>query len=73
MDVYMNDKLYSELDKLIEIGNGKNMIHTSTVVQLLNDLNRNTEEEYENAINYLEDRELDWMLMILKENLFRFK
>ena len=56
MDVYMNDKLYSELDKLIEIGNGKNMIHTSTVVQLLNDLNRNTEEEYENAINYLEDR-----------------
>ena len=46
MDVYMNDKLYSELDKLIEIGNGKNMIHTSTVVQLLNDLNRNTEEEY---------------------------
>lgn len=56
MDVYMNDKLYSELDKLIEIGNGKNMIHTSTVVQLLNDLNRNTEEEYENAINYLEVR-----------------
>lgn len=54
----MDSKLKSELNKLIEMGNGKKIIRTSTITQLLNDLNRNVEEEYEDAVNYLEDKRI---------------
>lgn len=52
----MDDKLCHELNKLIEIGSDKRIMRTSTVVQLLNDLNRNTQDEYAKAIGYLEDK-----------------
>lgn len=50
----MDGKLQEELNKLIEIGNEKRMIRTSTVVQLLYDLKRNTQSDYEETIEYLE-------------------
>ena len=46
----MDGKLQEELNKLIEIGNEKKMIRTSTVAQLLYDLKRNTQNEYEETI-----------------------
>ncbi len=46
--------MQEELNKLIEIGNEKRMIRTSTVVQLLYDLKRNTQSDYEETIEYLE-------------------
>lgn len=52
----MDDKLQENLNKLIEIGNEKKIIRTSTVTQLLNDLNRNTQNEYEEAIEYIESK-----------------
>ena len=52
----MDDKLCHELNKLIEIGSDKRIMRTSTVVQLLNDLNRKTQDEYDKAIGYLENR-----------------
>ncbi len=50
----MDGKLQEELNKLIEIGNEKRMIRTSTVVQLLFDMKRNTQSDYEETIEYLE-------------------
>ncbi len=52
----MDVKLREEINRLIEIGSGKKIIRTSTVVRLLNDLNSNTQDEYEGAIDYLESR-----------------
>lgn len=52
----MDSKLQEELNKLIEIGNEKKMIRTSTVAQLLYDLKRNSQNEYEETIEYLESR-----------------
>ncbi|MDE7210134.1 MAG: DUF262 domain-containing protein [Lachnospiraceae bacterium] len=51
----MDDKLQDELNKITEIGNGKKIIRTSTITQLLNDLNRSI-EDYDAAIDYLESR-----------------
>lgn len=50
----MDGKLQEELNKLIEIGNEKRMIRTSTVVQLLYDMKRNTQSDCEETIGYLE-------------------
>lgn len=52
----MDWKLQEELDKLIEIGNEKKMIRTSTVTQLLYDLKKTTQSEYEETIEYLESK-----------------
>ena len=43
----MEKKVKEELDKLIIIGNESGMLRTSTVKQLLNDLNKKTEEDFE--------------------------
>lgn len=52
----MDGKLQEELNKLIEISNEKKMIRTSTVAQLLFDMKRKTQREYEETIEYLEKK-----------------
>ena len=52
----MDKKLQDELNKLIEIGNEKKMIRTSTVAQLLYDMKRYSQNEYEETIEYLESK-----------------
>ena len=65
----MEKKVKEELDKLIIIGNESGMLRTSTVKQLLNDLNKKTEEDFEDAVQYVE-RILGLIRMILKINCF---
>ena len=47
----MEKKVKEELDKLIIIGNESGMLRTSTVKQLLNDLNKKTEEDFLSLIH----------------------
>ena len=47
----MEKKVKEELDKLIIIGNESGMLRTSTVKQLLNDLNKKTEEDFEDTLD----------------------
>ena len=47
----MEKKVKEELDKLIIIGNESGMLRTSTVKQLLNDLNKKTEEDFEETMD----------------------
>ena len=51
----MEKKVKEELDKLIIIGNESGMLRTSTVKQLLNDLNKKTEEDFEDGTTKPED------------------
>lgn len=51
-------KVKEELDKLIIIGNESGMLRTSTVKQLLNDLNKKTEEDFEDAVQYVEEKNI---------------
>ena len=54
----MEKKVKEELDKLIIIGNESGMLRTSTVKQLLNDLNKKTEEDFEDAVQYVEEKNI---------------
>lgn len=51
----MDIKIEKELNKLIEIRKEKGLLRTSTIIQLLNDLNKNDEENYDETILYLEE------------------
>lgn len=55
----MEQKVKEELDKLLIIGNERGMLRTSTVAQLLSDLHRETEEEYEEAVQYIEQKNIN--------------
>ena len=50
---YKEEKVKEELDKLIIIGNESGMLRTSTVKQLLNDLNKKTEAQKQQEIIWL--------------------
>lgn len=50
--------LKEELDKLIEIGKESGGLRTTTIIQLLNDLGRNTDEMYQGVVEYIEEKNI---------------
>ena len=52
----MDKKLKENLDKLILAGKENGGIRTTTIVQLLNDLKKYSEQQYNEAIGYLEEK-----------------
>lgn len=51
----MDNQLKSELNVLLEIGREKGQLRSVTVVQLLTDLGKYSEESYQEVLEYLED------------------
>ena len=54
----MDKKLKEELQSLIEIGREKGQLRNVTIVQLLNDLGKKSEDVYNEVVEYIEDENI---------------
>ncbi len=52
----MDRKLREDVDRLILVGKENGGIRTTTIVQLLNDLKKYSEEQYDEVIGYIEEK-----------------